>query len=445
MTAIVYTVLCAVIGSIAGGLLGCVPSLHVYNVMGLAMLGVHQLSASGITLPAELLVALSVGAVVGWSMTNSLPSVLLAAPDESALLMVLPGRRYARQGRGLEAVMMTAAGGLGGVVVLVFLVGPLVPLLLPTVRSTFGPHSHWVLWVVIVFLLMSEWPRFGQRGQGGWRKFLRGWASPAAGLLTFLLSGLLGFVLRYRSPISVSVAFQNLMPAFVGLFAVPWLVVNILGSADLPPQREDPEYLPLGTSVLVRGVGAGALGGLFAAFFPGVTGGIGGLLAGHATAQRNDRFFLVSQGASKVIYYVGGLLLFFVPGRSLVRGGSAGMLSGVFIPRTMYDYCMALAAVAFAGATAFLLMAPLAKGMLRMMRHVSYRSVSVFSLALVLLVVLGTTGVTGLLVAAVASGIGLIPVLFHSRRINCMGVILLPMACSMSGQGAIVAGWLGLV
>ena len=51
-----------------------------------------------------------------------------------------------------------------------------------------------------------------------------------------------------------------------------------------------------------------------------------------------------------------------------------------------------------------------------------------------------------LILGAVAGGaIGLVPVLLGSRRMNCLGVILLPMACNMSGVGSTVAGWLGLV
>ena len=48
-------------------------------------------------------------------------------------------------------------------------------------------------------------------------------------------------------------------------------------------------------------------------------------------------------------------------------------------------------------------------------------------------------------VCAVATGIGLIPPLWGSRRMNCMGVLLLPIAMSMTGIGDTVAGWLGLL
>ena len=45
----------------------------------------------------------------------------------------------------------------------------------------------------------------------------------------------------------------------------------------------------------------------------------------------------------------------------------------------------------------------------------------------------------------VAAGIGLIPVLFGSRRLNCLGVLLLPIACNMSGVGEPVAAFLRLL
>src|SRR5439155_16072302 len=84
--------------------------------------------------------------------------------------------------------------------------------------------------------------------------------------------------------------------------------------------------------LIARGVGAGALGGLFAAIFPLVTGGIGGYLAGHATAQRDDRSWIISQGTAKVVYYVGALWFFFTPNLHTSKGGLAGMLSAIYTP-----------------------------------------------------------------------------------------------------------------
>ena len=434
-------VISSVAGAVIGSVLACVPGLHVYNVMGLAVIGLHL---CGGNVPPEVLVSFAAGMIVGYSMLNTAPSVLLAAPDESALFTVLPGQKYLMQGRGYEGTMITAAGGLVGLLLVVFGVGLLGPKILPLARTVLQPHYHWILWCVICFMLMSEWPREGRLGQAGWAKFRAAWGSLCVGLLTFFMSGFLGFVLFYRSPISVDVSFQNLMPAFVGLFTIPCLLLNIVSNIKMPEQRLTFSR-NLDAAVLLKGSFAGGLGGGFAAFFPAITGGVGGLLAGHATAWRDDRIFLVSQGASKIVYYVGGFLLLFVPGLHMTRGGGAWMLRGLYRPQTYHDQYIALAALAIAGAVSFLLVSPLARGSMAIIAKVGYRRVSCIALTAIIALVGELAGLMGLMVMLAAMGIGLLPVLYGSRRMNCLGIILLPVACNMSGIGPTVAGWLGLL
>jgi putative membrane protein len=433
------TVFCfAIVGGLISSILGCLPGLHIYNVLAvLVMLGHGCAAGSNVVVP------FTAGMIVGYAMLNTVPSVLLAVPDESAFFTVLPGQKYLMEGRGYEGVMVTAAGGLGGLFLLVAAVGPAAPRVLPIVSGVLRPHMHWVVWCVICFMLMSEWPKPTPALQGGWARFLSAWRSTGMGLLTFVLSGVLGFILIYRSPVSCDVAFQNLMPAFVGMFGLPWLVLNLASRTEAPPQcaaRLD----RIGCSVAVRGIAAGGLGGIFAAFVPGITGGVGGLLAGHATATRDSRVFLVSQGASKLVYYVGAFLFFFVPGVHLKRGGGTWLLRGLYEPVGYHDYYMVLASVAVAGAVAFLLVDPLARLTIRLISGIGYRRVSAFALVVAFGVVLGMTGWMGVLVMTVAFGIGLIPLLYGSRRMNCLGIILLPIACGMSGIGVRIAGWLGL-
>jgi putative membrane protein len=290
---------------------------------------------------------------------------------------------------------------------------------------------------VICFMLMSEWPKEGNMGQAGWRRFAQSWSTTGMGLLTFLLSGLLGFILMYKSPVSVEVSFQNLMPAFVGLFTIPWLFMNLVCRVETPRQHMTVDRMDAGT--VLRGSFAGGLGGGFAAFFPVVTGGVGGMLAGHATAMRDDRAFLLSQGASKCVYYAGGLLLLFVPGLELTRGGAAWIMKGLYVPHTWYDYYLALSALSLAGATCLFLVSPLTRGTIALINAVGYTRLSVMALAFVTGLVVVTTGFPGLVVMLAATGIGLIPILHGSRRMNCLGIILLPMACNMSGFGTTVA------
>jgi putative membrane protein len=432
--------LAAAAGAVVASALALVPALHIYNVAGLIILG---WGALGQFVPPELLAMFFLGLVTGYAFLNTIPSIFLAAPDDSTIFVVLPGQKYLLQQRGYEAAALTGLGGLGGVAVLALLT-PVASTLFPALRAILQPHLGWILWAVIAFMLISEWPKGSDRAPAGWRRWWDGWRSLTAGLVTFLLSGLLGFILLYRSLVPVTVAYQNLLPAFIGLFAVPWILQNLVSRVEIPQQHIS-KSVDATPWLVARGTFAGALGGLFAAFFPVVTGGIGGFLAGHATAQRDDRLFIISQGASKVIYYVGGFLFFFVPGLHLTRGGMAWMLSSLWSSYTPRDYYQAVAAVVVAGVLSFFLLLLMTRLAIWLLGKVHYRWISLGTLVVLLAVVGGMTGWGGLLICAVATGIGLIPVLWGSRRMNCMGVLLLPIALNMVGAGSVVARWLGLI
>ncbi len=431
----------AVLGAALASLLACVPALHVYNVAGLVIVASARLS--GVIPSGEALAMFLLGMVTGYATLNTVPSIFFSAPDDSTAFVVWPGQKYLMQGRGYEAATLTGVGGLGGLLAVVAF-SPLASSVFPTLRAIVSPHLGWILAAVAAFMLLSEWPKGGDRAKTPLGRLAEAWMSLGAGLLTFALSGLLGFVLMYRSVVPAEVAFQNLLPAFVGLFAIPGVIQNLVARTRVPEQHISAS-LDVTPELVARGVFAGLLGGSLAAFFPVVTGGIGGLLAGHATAQRDDRLFILSQGASKVVYYVGGLLLFFVPGLGLARGGMAWMLSTVYAPGTPQIYLTAVAAVACAGAISFFLLLWFSRAAIALLRRMDYRWISAATLVLLVTFVLAWTGPGGLLVTLTATGIGLIPVAFGCRKMNAMGVLLVPITLNMAGVGAGVAHWLGLI
>ncbi len=427
-------------GTLLASLLAVVPALHIYNVAGFILLAGGPLST---WINPEQMAFLFLGLITGYAMLNTISSIFLSVPDDSTVFIVLPGQKYLLQRRGYEAVVLTGIGGLGGLAVLTLL-APFASRLLPPIRETLRPHMAWILWTIIAYMLLSEWPKGTDRAPAGWRRWWEGWKSLLAGLITFVLSGLLGFVMMYRPLVPLEVAYQNLLPAFVGLFAVPWVIQNLIARVQLPPQHMA-RTVDAPLSAIFHGTAAGVLGGMFAAFFPVITGGIGGFLAGHATAQRDERAFVISQGASKVVYYVGGFLLFFVPGLHLTRGGMAWMVSTRYSTYTPERYYWATAAVLLAGVLAFFLSLGLTRLVIALTARVNYRLISFITLGILLIVVVGMTGPGGLAVCAVATGIGLLPVLWGSRRMNAMGVLLLPIALNMAGAGDAVARLLGLL
>ena len=137
-------------------------------------------------------------------------------------------------------------------------------------------------------------------------------------------------------------------------------------------------------------------------------------------------------------------MLLFVPGLNLSRGGGAWMTKTLYTPAGWADYYLVLGCIAIASGIAYLMMEPLAKLTLKFINRFNYRHVSTVAMAIIVLMVWGVTGWVGMFIAVVATGIGLLPVLFGSRRLNCLGILLLPIACNMSGFGETITGWLGL-
>lgn len=431
MNAFLLAAAATITGTACAALAACFPGLHIYNVLGVLLWFVYNRPDAGPLSPFVLIPGVF-AMITAWSITNSIPSILLAAPDESALHTVLPGQKMLREGKGRQAVCLTALGSVCGVGVLL-LSAPTLPHILPLVYTVTRPHLHWILWAIILFMLLSEWPKALPPGLRPFQRLRFAWKAGSVGILVFLLSGLFGFILLFRSPLPVGNAFLNLMPAFVGLFTMPQLLLHCLCANPLPPQEQGPAFPHIPPRALTHGTLAGVLGGAFAAFFPVLTGGIGGMLAGHATALRSNKGFLISQGASKTIYYIGGILLLVMPGMHLTRGGGAWLMQGVQPQPGPYDYHLALGAIALAAALSTLCLDLLARQVLRLAKRIGYQRLSLLSAVLVMSVIACFGGIAGLAVLTVGCGIGLLPILYGSRRMNALGIILLPLACSISG------------
>jgi putative membrane protein len=247
-----------------------------------------------------------------------------------------------------------------------------------------------------------------------------------------------------KTMVPIEFAFQSITPVFVGLFAIPWLITNIINIGSIPPQHE-PESMELDWDLVRRGTFGGFLGGFFAAFIPIVTAGVGGLMAGHATAQRDGRLFVMSYGTCKTVYYVGSFLLFFIPGLSLTRGGLAWIVTPVVTSLTVKEYFLFVAIMIISAGFSFLLLIPFTRACIKLVKRVPYHWISVLALIIVVPAVYTFTGWGGMAIMTVATGLGLFPVLFQARRMNLMGVLLLPVCLNMAGYGNDILRFLGLL
>ncbi|MBN1755561.1 tripartite tricarboxylate transporter permease [bacterium] len=429
----------SILGTLIASILSLIPALHIYNVIGVIILLYLKFGA---IIPREVLPFLLMSMVVTYAILNTIPSIFLGAPDDSTIFVVLPGQKYLLLGKGYEAAILTGFGSLMGIFFLVLLT-PLTFNLLPLVKQVISPHLFWILGLIVVYILMSEWPKGTERAPTTWGRFFEAWRGLGAGLLTFLLSGFLGLIVFNKSLVPLQSSFQGIMPVFVGLFAIPWVLLNLLSEKPIPRQHIC-SSIDFNADLTLRGTLAGSFGGLIAALFPIVTGGVGGLLAGHATAQRDERIFVFSQGVAKSVYYVGAFLFFFVPAGRLGKGGLVAMLGPVYSSYTSQEYFLAIAVMLFSAGIAFLMLIQYSKFIISLIGKVNYQIISGIVLAILFIIVFLFAGWIGIFISTVSAAIGLIPVLFGSRRLNCMGVLLVPITLNMAGLGPKIASALGI-
>ena len=121
------------------------------------------------------------------------------------------------------------------------------------------------------------------------------------------------------------------------------------------------------------------------------------------------------------------------------------MLQGVYTSHGHSDYYIALAVIGISGAISFFTMLYGTKAVIWLIGKINYRFISIFTFIFITSVVYYMGGFPGIAVMLVSTGIGMIPVFFHSRRMNCMGVLLIPVMLNMSGHGPIIAHWMGLL
>ncbi|MEM4204619.1 MAG: tripartite tricarboxylate transporter permease [Candidatus Methanomethylicaceae archaeon] len=437
-----------VYGVIVAAFLAMIPGLHVYNMVALLLL---MTIGTLVALPEIELVLFMFGLLVGYSVMNSISSVFFSIPDDSTIFTVFPSQRFMLQRRGFEASLLTGIGGLMGAGVLVMCSLPipglnqsLLTFVLAPLHILLTDHLAWIILAITLFMLLIECPKDIDRGGTPLYRLVKGWTPLLFGLLAFCLSAILGFIITYKPLIPVERSFQNIMPALIGLFGLPFVTIALLNRTEVPKQHI-PKSIDLDVQHILKGTTAGTIGGLIAAFFPAVTGGMGSLIAGHTTAQRDDRIFMISQGATKVIYYVGAALLLFVPGVEIIRGAGASMISAVFTPEGYQDFYLVAGAIGLAGVLSFVMLIVMSVFAAKIVEQISYRLLNIVTLVIQIVLVILIAGPVGIFIAAVAWGIGLIPHLYFSRVTNNMAVLIVPIVFNMAGIGDAVAEFLHLL
>ncbi len=393
------TGLAFVAGGIAlGTASGLTPGLHANNFALLLAAFAGLLPG-----PPRYVGAAMLAAGVTHTFLDVVPALALGVPDPAMAATALPGHRLVLQGRGREALRLSAVGSALAVAFAVVLALPVTAAMeraYPTIRT----HLSLVLGAVVIGLVATEHTTRARVG-----------ATLALGA-----SGALGLSTLDLPANGVLPSGGMLAPLFAGLFGAP-ILVEALGGSGVPPQA-DPTVVPSRRTVAAVafvGTAAGAIVG----YLPGISSAIAATGALIALPTRGPRAFVVATSGVNTANTI--FALFALVALGTPRTGVLVALDETGVP---IELPLLLASIGIAASTAFFLVLVVGDRYLAAVGAVDNTRLSLSVLALLCLLVFLLTGLRGVGVFVASALVGLIPARFGARRATCMGVLLVPLA-----------------
>lgn len=338
-------------------------------------------------------------ALVTHTFIDFVPGAFLGIPDADTSLAVLPAHSLCLEGRGEEAVRISALGSAAGVafslpLALVFI------LMLPALQ----PAIDWGIGLIILavggyLIVVSESP---------------GWA-----LTVFLVSGALGLYSLHYSYLAWQIGGESsvLMPLLSGLFGIAVLLQASHGT--MPAQHFRGIDLP--SSAIRRGSILGSIAGALVGWLPGLSNATANaLLTSVIGYDSNPREYIVATSAANTVNAFLGLAAFYAISRT--RNGVMVALAAAeeIPPATVILLAGALAAVGAYLLTVFL------STMAGWFGGVNVAALNRGVIIFVVILSLILCGPFGGLILLLATAVGYIPSLINIRRVYCMGAIMVP-------------------
>jgi putative membrane protein len=440
MLPLLLVILFCVLGVITGIATGLLPGLHVNNI-ALILLSLSGAIVSAFSFLFEhgisedfILVLISIYIIstsISHTFHDVIPSTFLGAPDEDMALSVLPAHSLLLEGKGFEAVALSAMGSYGAILFCFLLLFPIRFIIGNPIffYETLREIMLFVLIAISLLMIGTEKAKIEVFGK-------KGVSASVAGMLfalfLFILSGFFGlyiFDVPVESPIGLSS--PVLFPALSGLFGTPTLITSLRTKPAIPEQNiNDPDLDKKTKRSCVLSVMTGSFGGILVSIIPGITSATGTVIAMNARGESSKRQTIVTLSAvnTACAFFVVVVMYVILRSRSGATLAAMELMSvsewSSFLIPTNLAYL--LIALLLGGTLSYFLTLLVGKVFAKKFVNVPYSLVIKLTITLIAVLVFLFCGIFGILVLVIATFIGLLPVEWGVRRSHCMGVLLIP-------------------
>ncbi|MFA4935084.1 MAG: tripartite tricarboxylate transporter permease [Candidatus Methanoperedens sp.] len=412
-------------GFFLGIISGLTPGIHVNNfaLLLVALSPYFQ----GIGFAPFYIAVVILSNSIAHTFLDIIPSIFLGAPEADTALAVLPGHALLMEGRGAEAVRLSAIGSAGAVVVSLILVIPMA-FFFQNIYSMINAYIGLILILIVVVMIATENGEVVE-GQGS----LVHLKFKMYAVLLFFISGMLGiFAFNNAALMQPLVKFGEpsiLLPLLSGLFGASMLVISLMTKSEIPPQQSSCGFV-LAQKKIVRGMVTGSAAGSFVAWLPGVSSTVGTIIARLLVREEKDsessKEFIVSISSANTANAIFSLIALYIIG----KGRSGAMVSiGKLVNINEWDFSVIvvlLIVIAYVSVISYYTTIFLGDRISGYLSHINYSKLCAVVLFGLSVMVFMFTGWFGFVVFLISTPIGMMSSYAKIRKTHAMGVIMLP-------------------
>ncbi|MCX9014971.1 MAG: tripartite tricarboxylate transporter permease [Candidatus Methanoperedens sp.] len=422
ITLLIISIMC---GFLLGIISGLTPGIHVNN-FALILVALSPFFLDMNVAPFYIAVAILSNSITH-TFLDIIPSIFLGAPEADTALAVLPGHALLMEGRGSEAVRLSALGSAGSVVVSLVIAVPMA-YFFSNVYGTISQYIGLILVLIVVLMIATENGEVVE-GQGS----LVHLKFKAFAFVLFVVSGMLGlFAFKFEYMMRPIIEFGEpsiLLPLLSGLFGASMLVISLMTESEIPPQEKSGRFM-LSRKRIIRGMATGSMAGSFVAWLPGVSSAVGTVIARLLVREEKDadsaKEFIVSVSGANTSNALFSLVALFIIHKA--RNGAVVAVDKL-VKISDWDFSMMLimlVVVVYVSIIAYYTTIYLGDRMAGYLVRLNYSRLCTSVLAFLTAIVFLFTGWFGLVIFLAATPVGMIASFAKIRKTHAMGVIMLP-------------------
>jgi len=412
-------------GFFLGIISGLTPGIHVNN-FALILLALTPLFLEMGFAPFYIAVIILSNSVTQ-TFVDIIPSIFLGAPEADTALAVLPGHQLLMEGRGAEAVRLSAIGSAGSVAASLLIAVPL-GFFFMNIYGTIDAYIGWILVLIAVLMIATENGEVVE-GQGSLAHLkYKGYA-----VILFFLSGMLGlFAFENTDKMAPLITFGEpsiLLPLLSGLFGASMLVLALMTRSEIPPQQKNCVFTLPGKRI-IRGIISGSAAGSFVAWLPGVSSAVGTIIARLLVREDKgedaSKEFIISLSGANTANAIFSLIALYTIHRT--RSGAMVAINGLINidEWDMSVIILLLAVIVYVSIISYYATIYLGDRISGMLSKIDYSKLCTAVLIFLTLMVVMFTGWFGLVIFLISTIVGMVSSFAKIRKTHAMGVILLP-------------------